>query len=76
MKTKLRLTTGDFPAQFWILLLGTLISSTGAFLVWPFLTLYLRQNMGISMTTIGLLFTLTSPINLFSQVVGGSLADR
>jgi MFS family permease len=28
------------------------------------------------MTTIGLLFTLTSPIHLFSQVVGGSLADR
>jgi MFS family permease len=28
------------------------------------------------MTTIGLLFTLTSPVNLFSRVVGGSLADR
>jgi MFS family permease len=76
MRTKIRRTFGDFPAQFWILLLGTLISSTGGFLVWPFLTLYLRQNMGVSMTTIGLLFTLTSPINLFSQVVGGSLADR
>jgi MFS family permease len=76
MKTKIRRTVGDFPTQFWILLLGTLISSTGSFLVWPFLTLYLRQNMGVSMTTIGLLFTLTSPINIFSQVVGGSLADR
>jgi MFS family permease len=76
MKTKIRGTVSDFPAQFWILLLGTLISSTGGFLVWPFLTLYLRQSMGISMTTIGLLFTLTGPINLFSQVVGGSLTDR
>ena len=76
MKTKIRRTIGDFPAQFWILLLGTLISSTGGFLVWPFLTLYLRQNMEVSMTTIGLLFTTTSPINLLSQVVGGSLADR
>jgi MFS family permease len=73
---KIRRTIGDFPAQFWILFLGTLISSTGGFLVWPFLTLYLRQSMRVSMTTIGLLFTLTSPINLFSQVVGGSLADR
>jgi MFS family permease len=76
VKTKIRHTIGDFPAQFWILLLGTLINSTGGFLVWPFLTLYLRQNMGVSMTTIGLLFTLTSPINLFSQVVGGTLTDR
>jgi MFS family permease len=76
MKTKIRHTIGDFPAQFWILLLGTLISSTGSFLVWPFLTLYLRQSMGISMTTIGLLFTLTGPISFFSQVVGGSLTDR
>jgi MFS family permease len=74
--TKIRHTIGDFPAQFWILLLGTLISSAGSFLVWPFLTLYLRQNMGISMTTIGLIFTLTSPLNFFSQVFGGSLADR
>jgi MFS family permease len=76
MKSKIRRTIGDFPTQFWLLILGTLISSTGEFLVFPFLTLYLRQNMGISMTTIGLLFTLTSPINFFSQVVGGSLADR
>ena len=76
MKAKIRRTIGDFPTQFWILLLGTLISSTGAFLVFPFLTLYLRQNMRVSMTTIGLLFTLTSPINLSSQVIGGSLADR
>jgi MFS family permease len=76
MKTKIRHTISDFPVQFWFLVLGTLINSTGGFLVWPFLTLYLRQNMEVSMTTIGLLFTLTSPINFLSQVVGGSLADR
>jgi MFS family permease len=76
MKTKIRHALGDFPAQFWFLVLGTLINSTGAFLVWPFLTLYLRQNMEVSMTTIGLLFTFTAPINFLSQVVGGSLADR
>ena len=76
IRTKIRDAIGDFPAQFWFLVLGTLINSTGAFLVWPFLTLYLRQNMGVSMTTIGLLFTFTAPINFLSQVVGGSLADR
>jgi MFS family permease len=76
MRTRIRHAIGDFPAQFWFLVLGTLISSTGGFLVWPFLTLYLRQSMGVSMTTIGLLFTLTSPINFLSQVVGGSLADH
>ncbi|TEU18522.1 MAG: MFS transporter [Anaerolineales bacterium] len=76
MKTKIRDAMGDFPAQFWFLVLGTLINSTGGFLVWPFLTLYLRQNMKVSMTTIGLLFTFTAPINFVSQVVGGSLADR
>jgi MFS family permease len=76
MKAKIRDTMADFPAQFWFLVLGTLINSTGGFLVWPFLTLYLRQNMEVSMTTIGLLFTFTSPIDFLSQVVGGSLADR
>jgi MFS family permease len=76
IKTKIRHAFSDFPAQFWFLVLGTWINSTGAFLVWPFLTLYLRQNMEISMTTIGLLFTSTAPINFLSQVVGGSLADR
>ena len=76
MKDNIRHTIGNFPPQFWILVLGTLISSIGSFLVWPFLTLYLRQSMGISMTTIGLLFSLTGPISFFSQVVGGSLTDR
>jgi hypothetical protein len=54
---RLRLTTADYPRQFWVILGGMLINSTGGSMVWPFLTIYLRQRLAIPLTTVTLLLT-------------------
>ncbi len=65
-----------FPRQLWVIVAGTFVNSLGSALVFPFLTLYLRQRMGVSMTQIGLVFTLNAVTSVAFGMIGGLLADR
>ncbi len=53
------------------LLMGTLEGSNGTIL-----PLYLKNQISLSPSTIGLFFTLPSVLGLFTQVLSGLLADR
>ena len=75
----LRHTFADFarfPRQFWLLLAGSLLSSTGAAMVWPFLTIFLRERLDISLTTIALLLSLNSAAAIVVSFIGGPVADK
>ena len=50
----------QFSFQLWLLFGGTLLSSSGQSLVWPFLTINIREQLGVPLTTITLLFTAQS----------------
>ncbi len=65
-----------WPHQFWILLIGSLVSSTGGAMIWPFMTIFLRQRLGISLTTIALLFSLNSIMGILASFLAGAAADR
>jgi len=60
MAVSFKRVQGEYPRQFWILLLGQLISSSGGSLVWPFMTIYLRQKLEIPLTIVGFLLALSS----------------
>jgi MFS family permease len=66
----------EFPRQFWIIFGGTLINSTGSSMVFPFITLYLRQRLSVSMTTVGVILIFWSVSALVGQLVGGAFTDR
>lgn len=65
-----------YPRQFWILLVGSLVSSTGGAMIWPFMTIFLRQRLDVSMTSIALLFTLNSIMGVLASFLAGPAADR
>ncbi len=71
-----RAATRGYPRQFWILFWGMLINAAGTSMVWPFLTLYMRQKLGTPLTTITLLLTLNSVAGLLSTTIVGPLVDR
>ena len=73
---RIRRLTAKYPRQFWLLFGGLLISSTGGSMVWPFLTILVRQRLGVPMTTVGLLLGLYSAAGLVATLLAGSLADR
>lgn len=66
----------SFPTQLWVLVVGGFISSLGGALVFPFLTLYLRQRLGIPLAQIGLVFTVNAAASLVAGMAGGFIADR
>ena len=65
-----------FPHQFWVLTAGIFIYVAAAALAFPFEAIYLRQNLGTSMTMIGVVFGLVPLAVMPVQFWGGQLTDR
>jgi hypothetical protein len=64
MLDRIRRSTEGCPRQFWLLFWGMLISAAGGSMIWPFLTIYMRQRLHIPLTTVTLLLTLNSAAGL------------
>lgn len=65
-----------YDSQVWILFAGTIVATIGSNMVMPFLSIYMYEQMHISMTLIGLAFFIATLLAAVSSYVGGSLADR
>jgi MFS family permease len=73
---RVRQSTVGYPRQFWFLFWGMLINSAGSSMVWPFMTIYMRQRLGVPLTTIALLLTLNSAVGLVTITAAGPVVDR
>ena len=76
MLDRMRRATAGYPRQFWLLFWGMLISATGGSMIWPFLTIYMRQRLDIPLTTVTLLLTLNAAAGLMTTFVAGPAVDR
>jgi MFS family permease len=66
----------SYPRPFWILAGGLLVNSIGGSMVWPFLTIYMRQSLVVPLTVVTLLFTLNSAAGLLATSAVGPAVDR
>ena len=66
---------GGLPRPFWVLWAGTLINRLGMF-VEPFMALYLSSARHLSLAQVGAVLASYGAGSVFSQPVGGALADR
>ncbi|MCA9913812.1 MAG: MFS transporter [Anaerolineae bacterium] len=65
-----------YPAQFWLLFWGAFINRGSVSMMWPFLTVYLRQHLDVSLTTITLLLTVRAVFSVASTAITSTLMDR
>jgi MFS family permease len=65
-----------YSRQFWVIFWGQMISVVGTSLTWPFLTIYLRENFGLPLTTITFLISLESVMTVLSTILAGPIMDR
>lgn len=65
-----------YPRQIWLLFWGTLISTTGMSMIWPFLVVYISEQLALPLTTITSLIALNSVMSLATSFIAGSIADR
>lgn len=71
-----RQATAGYPRPFWFLFWGSLVSSAGNSMVWPFITIYMRERLGVPLTTVGLLFTLNFVAGFVATSFAGPAVDR
>jgi MFS family permease len=65
-----------YDPQVWVLLGGSLISSFGISIAYPFISLYLFKYRGVSMGDVGLALLVAAVVGLLSQYLSGGLSDR
>lgn len=73
---RIRSLYGEFPKQFWILVVGMFIDRLGGALLFPFFSLYLTRKFQIQMTEVGLIFGLFAISSFVGSMIGGALTDR
>lgn len=73
---RIRSLYGEFPAQFWILVVGMFIDRLGGALLFPFFSLYLTKKFEIGMTQVGLIFGMFAISSFLGSMIGGALTDR
>ena len=65
-----------YPLQFWMLIIGSFINSVGGTMIWPFIIIFFRNQLDISMLQASSLLTIKSGASILSALIAGSLADR
>ncbi len=65
-----------YPTQFWILFWGMLVSFTGMSMIWPFLIIYLGNELSLPLSIVTTLTTISAVMSLLASLIAGSIADR
>jgi MFS family permease len=66
----------QYPRAFWLLLAGFFINRASAALIWPFLTLVMRQRLEAPLAVITSLISIQAVAGLVSTSVVGVVMDR
>lgn len=64
------------PRRFWMLAAGIFVYLIGVEMTYPYETLYLNGELGVSMTTLGVILGGSLLATLPLQVAGGALCDK
>lgn len=65
-----------YPHQFWLLFWGGFFTRASISMIWPFVTVIIRERLEISLTTAALLLTIQSIASLLSTLVVSSIMDK
>ena len=76
MFTRIKSAYKEYPNAFKVLVLATFIDRLGAFILFPFYSLYITWHFGVGMVEVGILFSIFSLGNIFGGTLGGALADK
>jgi len=76
MLQKIQNIRNKFPSQFWLMLIGVLISSAGSSMIWPFLMIFVSGKLHLPLSTVATLITINATTSLVSSLFAGSIADH
>jgi MFS family permease len=65
-----------YPPQFWLLFSGLLISTIGTSMVWPFMTIFVSEQLDLPLASVASLITLNGFVALVASFIAGPITDR
>jgi len=66
----------NYSPQFWLILGGLLIGTIGSSMVFPFLTIYVSEQLDLPLTDVASLITLNGLVGLGASFAAGPITDR
>lgn len=66
----------SYPHQFWLLFWGSFFTRASISMIWPFVTVIIRERLEIPLTTAALLLTIQSIASLLSTLVVSTIMDK
>lgn len=74
--TQLKTLYNQYPRQYWLMILGIVISTAGGSMVWPFMLIYAGGKLGLPLSAVASLISINAGVGLFASFLAGSLADK
>ena len=65
-----------YPRQYWLMVVGILLSNAGGGLVWPYLLIFASGRLQLPLAAVGSLITIQAVAGMASSFMAGALADR
>ncbi len=65
-----------YPTQFWIILVGILLSTIGVTMIWPFLMIYASEQLAMPLVTVASLLSINSIAGIIASIAAGPVVDR
>lgn len=66
----------QYPRQYWLMILGIVISTAGGGMVWPFMLIYAGGKLELPLSAVASLISINAGVGLFASFLAGTLADR
>lgn len=73
---KLKAFYNEYPRQYWLMIIGVIISTAGASMIWPFLLIYASGKLNLPLSTVAALISINAGTGLLSSFLAGTLADK
>jgi len=74
--TKLKHLYNEYPRQYWLMIVGIVISTAGGSMIWPFMLIYASGKLDLPLSTVATLISINAGTGLFASFLAGSLADK
>lgn len=65
-----------FPKEIWVIFIGTFLTRSCFFMIWPFITILMRNNYGMSPVDIGVMMSLSLVISISFGYFFGGASDK
>jgi MFS family permease len=73
---RLRYTYNEYPRQYWLMILGIVLSTAGGSMIWPFLLIYASGKLDLPLSTVAALISINAGTGILASLIAGTLADK